>query len=231
MTPVLLQIYELAGWGFDPEADRTQLDANAIQFAAQKAEAYLHRRAPYKPASPCLGHKQSNLQALLADRAESVASSDEFDGFNWKLAVIDLRRLVAFQRRLGFDKKRRITIPDPEDSEALLDIALPRRRLEPGDPSPYMEVAFYRDRWFLRDGYHRSYDLLRCGITCAPTVVLHARTIEELGASGHKFYSEDVLFSAKPPMVCDFGNEALTVSYFRQESAVEASNRYPRISS
>lgn len=217
MKPETLWIYELAAWGFDSEADRTLLDADVIRSAARMAETILRERAPYHPASPFPRQEGSRLQKLLSDRAESVARSGEFDGLDWKLDTVDLERLLAFQRRLGFDEKHSATVPDLEDSEALLDLTIPRVSLRPGYASPYLEVGLYRDRWFLRDGYHRSYSLLRGGIHCVPAVVLHARTIGDLGAVGHKFFSEEILFCARPPMVSDFGNEALTVRYLRHE--------------
>jgi|SRR5579883_935637 len=217
MKPEALWIYELAAWGFDSEADRTLLDAGTVRSAVRMAEAFLRERAPYRPASPFPRQEDSRLQKLLSNRAEGVARSGEFDGLDWKLATVDLKRLLAFQRRLGFDEKQPTAVPDPEDVEALLDLTIPRLSLRLRSYSPYLEVALYRGRWFLRDGYHRSYGLLRRGINCVPAVVLHARTIGELGAVGHKFFSEDILFSARPPIVSDFGNEALTVRYLRQE--------------
>lgn len=215
MKSLRLQIHELAGWGFDPEADRTLLGVEVIQSAARKATTFLHQRMSYHPRSPFAEHHQSRLSMLLSDRTESVVRSGEFDGLDWTLAIVNLETLLAFQRRLGFDQERQSSIPDPDDIEALLDLTIPRVSLHLGDTSPYLEVAFYRGRWFLRDGYHRSYGLLQRGINCVPAVVLHTRTIEELGAIGHKFFSEDILFSARPPMVSDFGNEALTVRYLR----------------
>jgi hypothetical protein len=217
MKPAALWIHELVAWGFDSEADRTLLCAEVIQSAVRVADASLRGRTPYQPASPFPRQEDLRLQMLLSDRVEGVARSGEFDGLDWKLATVDLERLLAFQRRLGFDERRRTAIPDPEDIVALLDLTIPRVSQRPGYTSPYLEVAFHRGRWFLRDGYHRSYGLLRRGINCVPAVVLHARTIKELGAIGHKFFSEDILFSARPHTVCDFGNEALTVRYLRYE--------------
>lgn len=215
MKPAALWIHELAAWGFDSEADRALLDAEVIQSAVRMANTFLCERAPYQLASPFPRQEDSRLQKLLLGRLEGVARSGEFDGLDWKLATVDLERLLAFQRRLGFDEERRTAVPDREDIEALLELTIPRVSLRPGYASPYLEVALYRGRWFLRDGYHRSYGLLRRGINCVPAVALRARTIEELGAIGHKFFSEDILFSARPPMVSDFGNESLTVRYLR----------------
>jgi hypothetical protein len=221
-----MQIHELVGWGHDPEADRSLIGADDLRLAIRRAEAFLRGRKPYKLKSPLLSKERCRFQICLTDRVASVARSGEFDGLNWELAEVDLERLVAFQRRLGFSEEKGIAMPDPGDFEALLDLTIPcSASLQLGRASPYLEVALYRDRWFLRDGYHRSYCLLRHGIGRVPAVVVHARTLEQLGAIGHRFFPEVILFSARPPMVADFVNEALTVRYFRFDSASLRSGR------
>ena len=81
--------------------------------------------------------------------------------------------------------------------------------------SPFMEVGVYRDRWFLRDGYHRAYRLLRSGIFEMPVVIVYARTLEELGANQPWFFPEQVLFQNRPPMVTDFQCDELLVRWRR----------------
>jgi hypothetical protein len=76
-------------------------------------------------------------------------------------------------------------------------------------------VAQYHDRWFLRDGYHRAYDLLQANIFRVPAVIVYATTLEELGATRPWFFNEETLFSATPPRVIDFLNDALTLEYNR----------------
>jgi hypothetical protein len=76
-------------------------------------------------------------------------------------------------------------------------------------------VAKYRDRWFLRDGYHRAYDLLRANIFRIPAVIVYARTLEELGATQPWFFNEETLFSTTPPLVVDFLDDALVLEYSR----------------
>jgi len=78
-----------------------------------------------------------------------------------------------------------------------------------------MEVASYRGRWFLRDGYHRSSRLLNQGVCLVPCVLVNAESIAEMGAVGNRFFSEEVLFSVYPPMVTDFLDEEMTVRYGR----------------
>jgi hypothetical protein len=81
--------------------------------------------------------------------------------------------------------------------------------------SPFFEVAQYRGRWFLRDGYHRAYGLLQAGIVEVPTVIIEAKSLAELGAIQPWFFAEDILFSDHPPMVTDFLRDELTIRYSR----------------
>ncbi len=82
--------------------------------------------------------------------------------------------------------------------------------------SPFLEVAEFRERWFLRDGYHRTYRLLMAGVHHVPAVVIHARTIDEVGAVQPWFFNEEELFSARPPYVTDFLRSDLVFRYGRQ---------------
>jgi len=81
--------------------------------------------------------------------------------------------------------------------------------------SPFFEVAAFRDRWFLRDGYHRAYRLLQAGVHRIPAVIIYSRTIEEIGAAKPWFFGEGQLFSNRPPRVKDFLDESLILRYER----------------
>jgi hypothetical protein len=81
--------------------------------------------------------------------------------------------------------------------------------------SPFFEVAQYRGRWFLRDGYHRAYRCLQQGTVHLPAVIVKAQTLEELGAERPWFFPEEVLLSATPPLATDFLDDALTIEYHR----------------
>jgi hypothetical protein len=80
---------------------------------------------------------------------------------------------------------------------------------------PFFEVACFQNRWFLRDGYHRAYSLLRAGIFAVPAVIVEAKNIVELGAAQPWFFSEEVLFSKAPPRVLDFLDDDLVFGYDR----------------
>lgn len=82
--------------------------------------------------------------------------------------------------------------------------------------SPFFEVAEFRGKWFLRDGYHRAYRLLQAGVHHVPAVMIRARTLEEVGATRPWFFEEHQLFSGRPPRVTDFLDDDLVLSYNRR---------------
>ena len=72
----------------------------------------------------------------------------------------------------------------------------------------YVQVAEYRGRFFLRDGYHRAVGLLRRGKRVVPAILIRARTQSEVTpVSG--LFGEDVLFDDRPPGLVDFLDEAV----------------------
>ena len=81
--------------------------------------------------------------------------------------------------------------------------------------SPFLEVARYRNRWFLRDGYHRAYALLQHNIFAVPAILIQVVTLSDLGADAPRFFPEEVLFSSHPPFVQDFLDDQLTITYDR----------------
>jgi hypothetical protein len=212
MTPKHLQIRELAAWGFDHPVDRGSLIGAQLQNAAFYAQSKRAQREPYQALSPIHAELSDEIADLLANRNEAVADSGEFDGLAWKLAIVDLQKLIAFQRRVGFTGDDRFRIVDRSSWQELLDLALP---IHAPTRSPFIEVASYRGRWFLRDGYHRSFLLLKQGINLLPGVVVHTETMAKMGAVGRQFFTEDAIFSSHPPMVTDFLDNELVVRYIR----------------
>ena len=212
MNPQHLEIRELAAWGFDHPVDRGSLGEEQLRIAAGHAHRRLAVRMPYSVDSPISVEETRKLAGALATRKPTVASSGEFDGLAWELSIVDLRKLIAFQRRIGFAHRDSRPIHRGAGSQQLLDLALP---LHPLSRSPYMEVAFYRGRWFLRDGYHRSYRLLKQGVSLVPCVIVYAESLSQMGAVGNRFFSQESLFSEHPPMATDFQDEEATVRYCR----------------
>lgn len=245
MTHQSVRIRELAGWDFDENEYRPDVfDRDQHSRARSLAAA----RPSFQPESALL-----DTAACLRDSlARQISRSDlqaEMAGLNWSLGVIDLRLLLAFQRRLVLNPNApHSSVPSADDWDALMDVSFAPPKevvcdvvrcesavlLRSGNPnlqlrisddasspiavhagSPFFEVAQYRERWFLRDGYHRAYSLLQAGVFRVPAVIVQARTLEELGAMRPWFFPEEVLFSPTPPRVTDFLDDELVLEYDR----------------
>lgn len=240
-------IIELAAWGLDDNPDRPA--AEGTTRAQARAEAGLRSLPDWNSHSPRVEAISVDIQNALTEHAERNDLREEFDGLAWTLGVVDLRRLVSFQRRLILHEE---IIDDAElhDWATRIQLALPHRRtsayqrtwypsgltLRSENPdftvrwctiserdevfalmvrhgSPFMEVGCYRGRWFLRDGYHRAYRLLRAGIFEIPAVIVQTATLHELGANRAWFFPEEVLFSRRPPLVTDFLADELVLRW------------------
>ena len=245
--PNSIRTIELVAWGFDEYESRPK--SFDRKKTVQGRDLVVQRSVDYFSSALC-----QEVTRLLRDTFDTQQSrhdlQTEMRSLDWSLGVVDLRRLLAFQRRLSFDSTRAMTVPPQHDWDSLIEIAFaspnpvvcdmihdtdkktvtlqssnPNVQLrvthDPAAPvavyagSPFFEVAQYAGRWFLRDGYHRAYNLLRAGIFRLPAVIVRARTLEELGAVQPRFFSEAILLSEHPPFVTDFLNESLTIEYDR----------------
>lgn len=255
MSESKVTIRELIGWDLDEYSYRRQaVDETELHDRAMQARAIVAGRAAQTRASPLLSEDTSHLQSIFAPMLDREDLAREYKGSKWTLGIVDLRQVLAFQRRLVFDDARLpLTVPQQHDWPALLELALNAKRstahhtsvsngslagldicIQSQNPdlqlvlsendsqpmtlyggSPFFEVAEFNGRWFLRDGYHRAFHLLRAGIHAMIAVILRATTIQELGATESYFFREDVLFSPQPPRLVDFMSEELTVTYPR----------------
>ena len=242
-----VHVRELAAWGLDVYEYRPySFDLRNGPLPGRNPT----RRPPLQQSNALLGKDSPVLRDAFLAQAERPDLLDEMKGLTWSLGVVDLRALVAFQRRLFFSSMYLPPIPATKDWPSLLALTFAPAQppkydishdhasqvllLRSNNPnlhvriagdvnsplrihtgSPFFEVACFRDRWFIRDGYHRAFAFLRAGIFEIPAVIVQAKTIEELGAIKPWFFSEEVLFSADPPRVLDFLDNNLILEYDR----------------
>jgi len=241
-----VHVRELAAWGLDSYEYRPHAFDRA-----KISDRLLEQRQPFQQSNALLIDETAELHDALLPQAERPDLLAEMSGLAWSLGVVDLRLLIAFQRRLFFNSEfAKSQPPVARDWPALLALSFGQTRpvecdlihdaaactfvLRSSNPnlhfrttndagaplsvhagSPFFEVACYRGRWFLRDGYHRAYTLLQAGVFEVPAVIVQSRTIEELGATQPWFFPEEVLFSEAPPYISDFLDENLILEYDR----------------
>ena len=261
MTLSKVNVRELIAWDLDdyPYRDAASgVDSVKLDERTKRARAQLAERDRYTGTTALLEQETKDIQDLLKVAAQREDLQAEYENLDWTLAVIDISRLIAFQRRLVFGLVSQAPVlPEQHDWPQLISLAIGsqrstehvvihdgseedrldirlhssnpdlRLRLDPKTKvgellplslhggSPFFEVAEFRGRWFLRDGYHRAYHLLNAGVYRVPVVVIYARTIEELGATAPWFFNEEQLFSARPPKVTDFLDDNMILRYER----------------
>jgi hypothetical protein len=243
-----VRVRELAAWGFDEYEYRGNIP-NSVEMSGTAHR--MARDLSFRQSEVLLADETAALrEALLAQvsRPDLIA---EMLGLEWSLGVVDVRPLIAFQRRLVFDPQIALPLaPEANDWGALMALSFGREKsieyelihdavaqtivLRSSNPNlhfrtssdpaaplavhaggPFFEVACFRGRWFLRDGYHRAYTLLKAGIFAVPAVIVQAQTIEELGATQPWFFPEEILFSEIPPLVTDFLDDDVVLEYDR----------------
>ncbi|WP_433966828.1 hypothetical protein [Tunturiibacter gelidiferens] len=261
MTSSKVAVHELIAWGLDEYSYRdgaAGFDSTELAARVRQAGARLTERDRHATTSALLEQETRDIQPLLAMVTQREDLHLDNQGLDWTLGVVDLRLLLAFQRRLIFSPSREVSFtPRQGDWPGLISLAVGSERdtehvlihndsetdrldirLHSSNPdlqlrftpkrngcgalplslyggSPFFEVAEFRGRWFLRDGYHRAYHLLQAGVNRIPAVVIYARSIEEVGATTPWFFHEEQLFSDRPPRVTDFLDSSMIMRYER----------------
>lgn len=79
-----------------------------------------------------------------------------------------------------------------------------------------LNVVRYGSRLVLNNGYHRAFALRELGVTHAPCLIQVCGHWEDVGLAGaREIYENGTVYfsSARPPMLRDFGNPALTYAF------------------
>lgn len=79
----------------------------------------------------------------------------------------------------------------------------------------YLQIVHYRDRYFIRDGYHRASGLLRAGINIVPCIVINAQSFEQALGQPQMFLPYEVLFGEQPPRLADFWDDTVSCTVSR----------------
>jgi hypothetical protein len=74
---------------------------------------------------------------------------------------------------------------------------------------PFVQVVEFKDRYFLRNGYHRVYAVRKMGGRHVPCVLIKGETFADLGVLTTGFFGETLLLSDKPPTFGDFFSDGL----------------------
>src|ERR1700753_87707 len=105
MTVSKVNVHELIAWDLDNYHYRdiaAGVDAVKLSETTKRARTKLSEREQYSEATALLERETKEIQGLLKVAAQREDLRWEYENLDWTLAVIDMRRLLAFQRRLVF---------------------------------------------------------------------------------------------------------------------------------
>jgi hypothetical protein len=130
----MIRTLELTDWGFDAYEFRP------VEII-QSTYLHAHSNADKDPGS-CLDSpicpEETHLLQFEFDKQRSRADLlAEMDGLEWSIAVVDLRKLLAFQRRLSFRPGRNQQPDVANDWPSLMDVAFSAQR------TPVYESVYY----------------------------------------------------------------------------------------
>ncbi len=153
----------------------------------------------------------------LSARVDELSQSEELrttvENIPYRVAVVSLGQLLAFQFTVDRPYSATFQVPASPTALNLADITLPTTRPKfplrvAGDGagvttfgSPFVQVAEFEGRMFLRNGYHRVVGLLAQGVSHAPVIVLQCADYTQTGAGGPGFFARHVLMGDKPPLL------------------------------
>ena len=120
MSPEHVHIRELAGWGLDISEYRPDaLDPERLECARR-----IISERVLQSTNALLDLETARLQDYLSTHAVRPDLGVEMEGLDWSFGVVDLRLLLAFQRRLVFNSSvPDIVVPSQEDSPTLVDLS------------------------------------------------------------------------------------------------------------
>ena len=135
MNPPNVTVTELIAWGLDgyPYRDLAADEKHSeIAKHFEQAQQRLSERDCHENCTALLSEKTDSIIHLLAACERRPDLQMEYEGLDWKLGVVDLRRLLAFQRRLILSAAARaLSTPKQDDWDGLTSLAMgPPRDLE-----------------------------------------------------------------------------------------------------
>jgi hypothetical protein len=255
------EIRALLAWMDRDEAVSTQLgahlpiqgqDINPQLARWNSAREKIQERSEYDLPTPTLeplpGEMEDQGQAFL-NRPDILGA---FQGWNISVGLVDLKKILSFQKCVTSDATERAAGIDIANPGALFSFCLPEAaapvefpvsidndykgfsiasanpniRVNQGQManignqqffgfsigfgSTFVQVVEYQGRWFIRDGYHRCYGLLRRGVDKIPCLFIRARDVREFGGVSAFFFRGETIFGPRPPFLRDFLDDEVT---------------------
>jgi hypothetical protein len=127
-----VDVHELIAWGLDeyPYRDSAvRLRREGFVKQMERAQERLAERERHAGCTALLEEESKAIHHLFAECMQRCDLQAEYEGFDWMPGVVDLHRLLAFQRRLVFDPRRPISpTPGRDDWPQLISLTVGSQR-------------------------------------------------------------------------------------------------------
>lgn len=70
--------------------------------------------------------------------------------------------------------------------------------------SNFVQVVRFQDRYILKNGYHRTFQLMRAGEEYVPALVREVGSYEDTGGAKPGFFSPQIVMADRPPVMPDY---------------------------
>lgn len=131
MSPAKVDVHELIAWELDEYLYRNSAIDTEQELAKrlEHAQGRLAEREHFAGCSALLAKETDSIRHLLIDAKQHIDMQEDYEGLDWSLGVVDLRRLLAFQRRLVFNSMQRTApVPKQDNWPQLISLAVGLRR-------------------------------------------------------------------------------------------------------
>jgi hypothetical protein len=132
VSALKVDVHEMIAWGFDEYPLRNAMadfSPEALANRVRRACEAVAERECHLCGDALLVAQTESIQPLLTLASQRDDLQKEYEGLTWTLGVVDLRRLLAFQRRLIFDPTRQPLDPFRQDDwPGLISLAIGTRR-------------------------------------------------------------------------------------------------------
>jgi hypothetical protein len=117
-----VRVRELVAWGLDQNAFRPQIDT--LPMKIDHARNKVATRDGFILNEPTLRNISASAREFLVRQLHRADLHAEMKELDWTTGIVDLRQLLAFQRRLVFDDHfHSAYLPSPEDWATLAALA------------------------------------------------------------------------------------------------------------
>jgi hypothetical protein len=168
-------------------------------------KAIVEEEAAKRASAVIAGDLQSLFSFCLPDPTDAIELSGMLDPDQKGITLSSMNPNLRFGGHLVVDVDIAMAPGGPTRKQKFLGFSV-------NLGAQFVQVAEYNGRWFVRDGYHRTFGLMQRDIHRIPCIFIRAHNFAELCPPNSGFFPYETLFGDRPPFLSDFLDDSVAVS-------------------